>query len=208
MASPVASGSAESLTPEDDDVGAASDTDASPAADPNLSCAICLGVFRNPVRTECGHVFCFGCLESWLSQKPQCPECRAPVSDAPRDHFAERLVANLKDVCMMRANGCDWTGRRGDMAAHLATECLAVTICCPGCGTELIRRDAKAHISRCAVMGEQKTECPWACGQIVKVSELDRHKVRRVSLGRGIAPHLNHPPPRPGPACPAARRPA
>ena len=67
--------------------------DVLPSPDPNLCCSICLNVFSHPVRTACGHVFCGACLQSWLAQKAQCPDCRAPVVDAARDRFAERLVA-------------------------------------------------------------------------------------------------------------------
>ena len=156
-----------------------------PTPDPNLCCSICLNVFSHPVRTACGHVFCGACLQSWLAQKAQCPECRAPVVDAARDRFAERLVSNVEGVCTFRSHGCGWRGRRGDMAAHLATDCPAVTICCPnpGCGCEVARSQLPGHLQTCEAGGasrpvaEETHECPWGCGLLcMSVAELEQHK--------------------------------
>ena len=155
-----------------------------PQTDPNLLCSICLNVFNHPVRTACGHVFCQACLQSWLPQKAQCPECRAPVVDAARDRFAERLVSNVQGFCQFRSHGCSWSGRRGDMASHLATDCPAVTICCPnqGCGHEVARSLLPAHLRTCKAAGAQgleraaQTECPWGCGLVCSPHELEQHK--------------------------------
>ena len=161
--------------------------DAPPGAhDPNLSCSICLNVFSHPVRTACGHVFCAACLQSWLPQKAQCPECRAPVTEATRDRFAERLVSNVEGYCQFRSHGCRWVGRRGEMAAHLASDCPAVTICCPnqGCGQEVPRSMLPEHMRECAVICRpppvegppQEVECPWGCGLRDSPLQMEVHK--------------------------------
>ena len=37
-------------------------------------CPICLHAMRNPVQTECGHLFCKDCLEPILrKRRPMCP---------------------------------------------------------------------------------------------------------------------------------------
>ena len=154
-----------------------------PAPDPNLLCSICLNVFSHPVRTACGHVFCQSCLQSWLGQKAQCPECRAPVVDAARDRSAERLASNVESHCQFRSRGCGWTGRRGDMAGHLATDCPAVTICCPNqnCGCEVARSQLPAHLQTCTAAATprataEQTECPWGCGLLCANADLEQHK--------------------------------
>ncbi|XP_038607953.1 E3 ubiquitin-protein ligase TRIM11-like [Tachyglossus aculeatus] len=52
-----------------------------------LTCAVCLGYFTEPVTIDCGHSFCRSCLDgTWgqLRNSPlTCPECRRPVE--PRD---------------------------------------------------------------------------------------------------------------------------
>uniref|UniRef100_F7EY10 Uncharacterized protein n=1 Tax=Ornithorhynchus anatinus TaxID=9258 RepID=F7EY10_ORNAN len=53
-----------------------------------LTCAVCLAYFTDPVTIDCGHSFCRGCLVgSWGSSAAatplSCPECRKPSE--PRD---------------------------------------------------------------------------------------------------------------------------
>ncbi|KAJ2796824.1 E3 ubiquitin ligase [Coemansia guatemalensis] len=53
-----------------------------------LQCAVCLEMFSQPHSLACGHTFCQGCLLEWLSQRRQCPTCRASVSQRPAVAFA------------------------------------------------------------------------------------------------------------------------
>jgi len=39
-------------------------------------CPICLDVFKNPVRTKCGHQFCSACLSKAIQYEPYCPTCK------------------------------------------------------------------------------------------------------------------------------------
>ena len=44
-------------------------------------CPICLFAMRNPVQTECGHLFCRGCLEPVLKRRrPICPLDKEEIS--------------------------------------------------------------------------------------------------------------------------------
>ncbi|XP_053214798.1 RING finger protein 151-like [Panonychus citri] len=36
-------------------------------------CAICFGVFNNPVADDCGHIYCAECLFDWFKVKDTCP---------------------------------------------------------------------------------------------------------------------------------------
>ncbi|GBF96868.1 helicase-like transcription factor [Raphidocelis subcapitata] len=46
-------------------------------------CSVCLNPFDSPCITRCGHVFCRPCILSVIARdKPACPLCRAPVSEA------------------------------------------------------------------------------------------------------------------------------
>jgi peroxin-10 len=49
-----------------------------PKADPSgTACAICQQVRTHPAcPTLCGHVFCWKCLQQWVSSKGECPLCR------------------------------------------------------------------------------------------------------------------------------------
>eukprot|EP00056_Hartaetosiga_gracilis_P004223 m.72684 g.72684 ORF g.72684 m.72684 type:complete len:276 (-) comp11751_c0_seq1:113-940(-) len=46
----------------------------------SFSCRICLDTARDPVVTRCGHLYCWPCLHEWLSQKEECPVCKAGVT--------------------------------------------------------------------------------------------------------------------------------
>lgn len=49
------------------------------AAFSELECGICLQVLQNPMITPCAHLFCAECINRSLQEKPECPQCRAPV---------------------------------------------------------------------------------------------------------------------------------
>ncbi|KAM8786932.1 E3 ubiquitin-protein ligase TRIM65 [Rhynchonycteris naso] len=53
-----------------------------PLAD-KLVCAICLGLYLDPVTLPCGHSFCGTCIRNWWSTRvKECPECREAFPDA------------------------------------------------------------------------------------------------------------------------------
>ncbi|MBW0544532.1 hypothetical protein O181_084247 [Austropuccinia psidii MF-1] len=42
-------------------------------------CTLCLGPKKNQSSLECGHVFCWKCVVSWVKEKSECPLCRHSV---------------------------------------------------------------------------------------------------------------------------------
>nr|XP_040124574.1 tripartite motif-containing protein 65 [Ictidomys tridecemlineatus] len=47
-----------------------------------LTCAICLGLYRDPATLPCGHNFCRACIQDcWRRCQKECPECRQPFPD-------------------------------------------------------------------------------------------------------------------------------
>jgi len=145
----------------------------STAPDPNLVCAICLDVFNQPVRAECGHVYCRGCLVKWTSNRSEgarCPECREPISMAGTrpDRLVDKLCDNLPTTCQMRHRGCSWVGRRGDKVVHIACECPLVTVFCPDCECEVLRGDLAAHLECC----EERFACSPMSSKDEKVDDI------------------------------------
>ena len=52
----------------------------------NDKCSICLDAYKNPRRTQCGHIFCYACIWEWKNEenyygvkKETCPLCRNKI---------------------------------------------------------------------------------------------------------------------------------
>lgn len=50
--------------------------------DQNVDCNICLDTIKQPRKLLCNHVFCDGCISTWLSKHKNCPVCRIDLEDA------------------------------------------------------------------------------------------------------------------------------
>ena len=63
-----------------------------------LNCSVCLGdinLFDREVSIlNCGHFFHDNCLNDWLKQQMNCPECRAIVT---RGEFARNIFPKVND---------------------------------------------------------------------------------------------------------------
>ena len=63
-----------------------------------INCSICLGdinLFDKEVSIlNCGHFFHANCLNDWLEQQMNCPECRAIVT---RDNFVRNIFPKVNE---------------------------------------------------------------------------------------------------------------
>ena len=66
---------------ENGDPRPAGAVDSCSSATSRSTCGICLQKRDSPAApTSCGHVFCWGCIQHWVSTvRPECPLCRAPA---------------------------------------------------------------------------------------------------------------------------------
>ena len=120
----------------------------------DFSCPICLEVLNDPFLTECcGHHFCNKCISSVLKQRRnECPLCKAhPVCGIVDKRF-KRELNEVKVYCLLRSQGCEWTGRFGNLNNHLSLsqqngQCKHVVVICPNkkCDTTLPRHEMKTH---------------------------------------------------------------
>ena len=76
--------------------------------DEYLLCKLCGNVMRNPRATPCGHVYCRGCIERWLSRYGVCPQ-RCRELEAEGLSWAvhiETRISGLKARCQNSGSGC------------------------------------------------------------------------------------------------------
>ena len=64
-----------------------------------VNCSVCLGdinllIYKEVSIINCGHFFHSHCLNNWLAQQMNCPECRAIVT---RDNFVRNIFPKVND---------------------------------------------------------------------------------------------------------------
>jgi hypothetical protein len=52
-------------------------------------CCVCQDRPSLPVRLQCRHICCYGCLDTWLRSKSECPLCRRPTAQKRAIEFAD-----------------------------------------------------------------------------------------------------------------------
>jgi hypothetical protein len=115
-------------------------------------CSICMDVVREPMETECGHLFCKTCVEKFLDRsggkEVQCPMKCQSISRStirPLGPFTKRTLMSFKVVCEYQGNGCDWTGVLKDLTDTHLPQCTFSTVQCSGCMKKLLSRDFQKH---------------------------------------------------------------
>ncbi|XP_063307508.1 E3 ubiquitin-protein ligase RNF125 [Pelobates fuscus] len=85
--------------------------------DPNFTCAVCLQVLDQPVRTRCGHIFCYVCIKASLRASTySCPYCRTQLVSEGTP--AVDIIKKMKTV-FQNCEECDKMVCLSDMRAHL-----------------------------------------------------------------------------------------
>jgi hypothetical protein len=88
-----------------------------------ITCGICMDIFAIPHILECGHSYCFFCLQSWFlkgrnEQKSlQCPCCRHCLTTPPYQNLAmqEFIEVHLRILIISGDDSNIWT-RRNDFS--------------------------------------------------------------------------------------------
>ena len=70
----------------------------------------CLRAMKNPVQTDCGHLFCRECLEP--VKRPICPIEKEEIDAGSTfpDNACRREILGLDVYCTFMASGCEWVG--------------------------------------------------------------------------------------------------
>ncbi|XP_023561272.1 E3 ubiquitin/ISG15 ligase TRIM25 isoform X2 [Octodon degus] len=151
-----------------------------------LSCCICLELFKEPVTTPCGHNFCMSCLdETWAVQGApyQCPQCRTVYTTRPLLHKNTVLcavVGQFQQAEQAQASTDDWTPPAGSPAPSPAAQvscdhCLkeAAVKTCLVCMASFCQEHVKPHLESPAFL-DHRLQAPVRDLQRRKCSQHNR----------------------------------
>lgn len=140
----------------------------------------------DPITLRCSHMMSKASAEKLARHAKEhgkdlrCPTCRARF-DPARVQRAVPFVLESLDGLQVRciaAPACDWSGDRGELAAHFVTRCPEAIVRC-SCGH--IGRRAAEHPAWCPRL---EIECPSPrCGE--KVARADLHQHIKGCAGAG-----------------------
>jgi len=84
----------------------------------DTTCPICIDMFTNPVKIQCGHTFCNMCWKTHASSHPivTCPMCRSPDPRPTPDTEVSDIVR-----CIPRKQPCGCMVSDKDMQDHKNT---------------------------------------------------------------------------------------
>ncbi|PIK41107.1 putative dentin sialophosphoprotein [Apostichopus japonicus] len=77
--------------------------------DPDLVCCICQCVLDKPLQSPCQHVFCKVCIETWLTNRKNCPNCRKSLRISklkPVIPIVRNMINRLIIRCDNYSHGC------------------------------------------------------------------------------------------------------
>eukprot|EP00731_Ephydatia_muelleri_P038736 Em0885g1a len=152
-------------------------------------CPICLLAMRDPVQTECGHLFCRECLEPVLSKEtPLCPMDNAPLSKDevkfplfdwlqmsgvldPHRSFLTMLAE--EKFSLWRQCGLNIPVQ--SLTAHQEEECPMRIALCEYCGKSIPLEQTEDHLQQVCV--EYVHQCPNKCDPNLelKLPQLEAH---------------------------------
>ena len=89
------------------DGGYPTDVFTEPIAD-QFVCKLCTKVLRSPKTAPCGHVFCKGCIDSWIAENKVCPQgcCKVEGKNLAWAVHIATLISGLKTRCQNAGSGC------------------------------------------------------------------------------------------------------
>lgn len=131
--------------------------------------SITLEPFIDPVElSSCGHTFSRYSIESALSTKKECPECRKKTFSTPKEtsRIIREQVNQLDVIC---PNKCGVNVERQSLANHLLEKCSSIRAFCTNkykedsCKFYGVKTDLEKHKNECKF---RILDCEGKCGVI------------------------------------------
>ena len=93
--------------------------------DPDYECSICLRPIRDPVQTECGHLFCQTCLDRNLLESSKCPVDKKDISKDKifSDVHSGGRIMTFKVRCTVSDIDCKWKGELMNLLKQHLDKC-------------------------------------------------------------------------------------
>ncbi|XP_063962010.1 dentin sialophosphoprotein-like [Lytechinus pictus] len=144
--------------------------------DEDLICCICQCVLDNPLESPCRHVFCKVCIETWLTNRSNCPNCRKRLRISklkPVLPIVRNMINRLLIICENREHGCTG-GIKLEMYDRHVQNCDFAPIKClnTGCGQTVLRKNMLAHEQTCKY---RLIMCKKGCGLPISMEKLKKH---------------------------------
>lgn len=127
----------------------------------DLTCSVCLSVFRDPHLTSCcGNHFCEKCITSIKPKR--CPLCQETNFTTMLNKNIDRAINGLKIYCPNKQKGCGWVGELKEVENHFGAICPYVQVTCSHCNQNIRRNKFSDHLTKCP---KRPFVCE-ACGKI------------------------------------------
>ncbi|KAJ8037704.1 E3 ubiquitin-protein ligase PDZRN3-B [Holothuria leucospilota] len=149
--------------------------------DPDLVCCICQCVLDKPLESPCQHVFCKVCIETWLTNRKNCPNCRKRLRISklkPVLPIVRNMINRLIIRCDNYSHGCVEGIKLEYYDTHV-NQCGFVPLKCmnTGCDVTVLRKDMLAHEKECLF---RLVICKKGCGFPVSAEQQDNHSCVQV----------------------------
>ena len=140
-------------------------------------CSICIQILKDPqIMSCCGHRFCLECIKRVTRA---CPLCKAMEVKYYPDKTLERQINQRKVFCLLRNDGCFWTGELTKLHDHFdfyqqnenSNPCKFFPVCCTYCYKYVRRKDKEDHETCCK---SRPPSCKF-CGYVVSDENLKNH---------------------------------
>ena len=145
-------------------------------------CTICTGVYRDPIITKCGHLFCATCFERHKGRRAvtTCPLDRKTINhvDYFPDRFVNKQIEKLRVRCPLDREFCPWSGQLSTIMEHLK-QCEFRLVLCTQCRNRFKRREMAQHEN-----SHLKEKCAQLTQQIarLRVSQSEPTNPRGIPL--------------------------
>ncbi|XP_037535150.1 E3 ubiquitin/ISG15 ligase TRIM25 [Nematolebias whitei] len=133
-----------------------------------LTCPICLQLFSEPASLPCGHIYCFGCLQTMGEGLDQhsCPECQAEY------HGAMGLLQDRSAAGESREDGAECKEKEDFNTSPGPAEPLVSVAHTKGSKEKLDMTEPKIKLA--SLINDLNSKLGWAERVLMKEKELER----------------------------------